>query len=511
MRAFAGCRFCGKFIATGTLESLNAAASNTSSTFVLVAQTAVTWPQQELFMHFSGDRNPMHIDPVAARRTPPGAGVVYGMHMVLWALDQLVAGAHVDRSLGIVSVRFLKWMYLEDTVSLWFCAGVKSRFELRVGELVALSCFLQSGLAHDQPERPHRHSTVSQRREVPATLLLHEIEGKHGQAPIADLSASETLFPSLARTFGPRLAAEIATCSYVVGMEAPGLHSIDSVADWVIAPSLAAGRSVLSYEGIAVDPRFRRVRIRIAGGWIAGTLEAFVRHAPVRQATMEQVKQQVLSGEFLGMRALILGGSRGLGEIAAKCIAAGGGQSVLTYASGLQDAECVAAEIRDHGGSVSILRYDAREAPAPQLADVTGPFTHLLYFASGRMFRQKGELPCAECLVGHNAIYVQGFHDLCVELLRPESGRVEPGRKLVAFYPSSALLDDPATSATEFAASKAAGEQLCQEMERSLPRLQILVARLPRLLTDQTAPMFPERFPDAVAVLLPFFRQWNAT
>ena len=43
-------------------------------------------------------------------------------------------------------------------------------------------------------------------------------------------------------------------------------------------------------------------------------------------------------GEFANVRALVIGGSRGLGEITAKIIAAGGGDVWITYRRGKEDA-----------------------------------------------------------------------------------------------------------------------------------------------------------------------------
>ena len=48
---------------------------------------------------------------------------------------------------------------------------------------------------------------------------------------------------------------------------------------------------------------------------------------------------------FAGQRSLIVGGSRGLGEVTAKIVAAGGGYPVITYMESKDEAERVAAEI----------------------------------------------------------------------------------------------------------------------------------------------------------------------
>ena len=51
------------------------------------------------------------------------------------------------------------------------------------------------------------------------------------------------------------------------------------------------------------------------------------------------MQEKVDSTSFSGQVALIVGGSRGLGEITAKILAAGGAKVFLTYATGRQDAE----------------------------------------------------------------------------------------------------------------------------------------------------------------------------
>src|ERR1700722_15967829 len=45
---------------------------------------------QERFASVSGDWNPLHMDPISSRRTQFGRPLVHGVHLLLWALDQVL-------------------------------------------------------------------------------------------------------------------------------------------------------------------------------------------------------------------------------------------------------------------------------------------------------------------------------------------------------------------------------------------------------------------------------------
>jgi len=63
------------------------------------------------------------------------------------------------------------------------------------------------------------------------------------------------------------------------------------------------------------------------------------------QAAVDVVRGAATRDEFGRFRALVIGGSLGLGEIAAKIIAARGGDVWIPYHEGREDAERVNREI----------------------------------------------------------------------------------------------------------------------------------------------------------------------
>jgi len=104
---------------------------------------------------------------------------------------------------------------------------------------------------------------------------------------------------------------------------------------------------------------------------------------------MASIAPLVSKAEFHGVRALVIGGSRGLGEVAAKLVAAGGAHVTITYKSGKADADAVAAEIQKWGGRCEAMAYDVRREAAPQLAALQQPPTHIYYFATPTIAQRK--------------------------------------------------------------------------------------------------------------------------
>jgi hypothetical protein len=64
---------------------------------------------------------------------------------------------------------------------------------------------------------------------------------------------------------------------------------------------------------------------------------------------------------------------------------------------------------------------------------------------------------------------------------------------------------------TEYAMAKAAGEILCKDMEDVLAPLRVVVARQPRMDTDQTATFMPVDSTPALEVMLPLIRDVQGT
>src|SRR5437879_962428 len=76
-----------------------------------------TFEDQLEFAEISGDWNPMHVDPIAARRTIYGGVVVHGIHSLLWALECVAQTTGGKRGLAHLKTEFKRQMHLDDVIS----------------------------------------------------------------------------------------------------------------------------------------------------------------------------------------------------------------------------------------------------------------------------------------------------------------------------------------------------------------------------------------------------------
>lgn len=457
---------------------------------------------QEGFAALSGDRNPIHMDGLAARRTQAGAPVVHGVHLLLWCLDRAARELPNLSELASLRMRFEDFVYIGDSVEAVLIQQRTPglRMDLRSRGLVVVRL---SGTFGPRRPAPEGEPVATQilRPAAPAVIGFEELHDRSGRAALPDLERAAAAFPDLARALGARRVAALIATTYLVGMICPGLHSV--FGGMTVDLCDDAGADCLDFRVTKTDPRFRSGYMKIAGGGLAGTVESFVRLPPVAQAGTDEIAGRVSADEFAGQTALVIGGSRGLGELTAKLLAAGGATVTITYAAGEADARQVAAQIVAAGGVCDVVRYDARRAAEAQLNPDAG-FDALYYFATPFIFKKTGGLFNRQVFDEFAAFYVDGFYDVVRCLAKRRTAGIS------VFYPSSVAVTEPVGGMAEYAMAKSAAETLCAYINTTERNVSIVTARLPRLPTDQTASLTEIETADPMTELLPILRAVHA-
>ena len=468
----------------------------------LLAERDFVAADQERFAAVCGDRNPIHMNPVAARRTLAGFPVVHGIHILLWCLDSLFRYLPKVAPLASIRVSFERFIYVGDRVQAVLAHHDQQR--LRLEMLVEGTRAVRLDTAFGDP-RPNQATQINEplfQPPEPLVLTFEEMIDCHGQVPL--FSAPNRvcrMFPAAADALGVQRVAGLACSSFLVGMVCPGFHSIYRGLNLSTVLLRDCDRDALKFRVTYSDPRFRLIRLDVSGcGW-AGSLDAHARPEPIDQPDLPSIATRVGPGEFNNASALVVGGSRGLGELISKIITVGGGHVTLTYSVGETDARRVQAEIIAYGGSCDVIHYDVRRNARDQISRLSSCPDQVYYLPTPAISRRKSSLFSQQRFQEFFAFYVTGFYDLCREL------RLRFGKGLSILYPSSVYIDSRPDNMTEYAMAKAAGEVLCADIQKFESPGRILVRRLPRLPTDQTASLVNITTAEPISVILPIVRE----
>lgn len=422
-----------------------------------------------------------------------GAPVVHGVHLVLWAIDRWLASVEYPVRITALKAVFRKPVYLDREVALELKHASHQAVEFAgrcsdVGVL-ELAVRVDRGSRHADVDRgdwstPTSPDVVS--REAAATAC--------GEIPIAiDDARARTLFPHLCERVGLAQLAELLATTRLVGMHCPGLHSLFSGLS-LEAHQATAGRSV-RYEVADAKLKYSMIPVRVNGPSLRGTLDTFYRPPPTT-SVMADVVRAVARDSCVTQRALVVGGSRGLGEAFAKAIAAGGGQVCLTYHRGAGDAERVIGEIRDAGLHADAFALDVL-SPSSLVTEwpLRKPPTHLYYCATPTLHSARmgatldvGEL---DLLIRY---FVVGLH------ATTQAAIALGANPIVVWTPSTTLLEAP-SGAAMYCTAKAAMEEFCKHLPSLLP-VTVLCPRIGRVDTDQSASLVQRQTASTLSVAI---------
>jgi acyl dehydratase/NAD(P)-dependent dehydrogenase (short-subunit alcohol dehydrogenase family) len=453
---------------------------------------------QHRFAALSGDANPFHVDPVAARRLMYGQPVVHGVHTLLWVLDRWLAGI-AEPALRLTSVRaeFRQPLRLGQAV-FWSCTANGER-QARLEAATDTAKIATVVVRWQEAGVPSPAADRAPGLETPHDLAVGAISGVAGTVPASyDHALAAALLPvASAKLPGDQFAALLAS-TRVVGVRVPGLHSLFNHLD--LRDARDSGDQV-HYAVESFDERFARVVVTLRGSGLAGTLSAIVRPAPVQQPSYAVVARSVRAGEFAGQRALVIGGSRGLGEIGVKQLAAGGAEVRFSYHQGETEAAHLTAEIAAGGGRATPFRHDARERN-PGLEDLLREFrpTLLFFFSTPSVAgAPRGRF---DPMLFHDLcrVYVDGF--LAVFVAAAGAGSL-----VGAMQPSSIFVEELPAGMAEYATAKTAAETMIATLRAGHPQVRFHTPRWGRMLTDLAASVLAADTADPLPVVLAALRR----
>jgi hypothetical protein len=299
----------------------------------------------------------------------------------------------------------------------------------------------------------------------------------------------QQLFPSLFSQVSHRDIDFLLTITRIIGMRCPGEFALFRGFTWKSSKT-SLDRPV-QYSVDAVDQRFRLLKIKIQSPFAQVATEVILRKPPITQSPYSEIQSVVRANEFRGIRALVIGGSRGLGELTVKALAAGSAEVLFTYLHGGNDAQSL---VDLTGPNVSTMQFDMMESK-PALLTQFGA-SHLFYFPTPHIEKQPTNSWDEDLYKRFFEMYVTKFRSLLISV-KPKS----------VFFPSSVFVSSNEVGFSEYVRAKAAGETFSKEWEIAHPGTKIVIGILPPLVTDQTTIRLGEDTSKNILDLLPWIRK----
>jgi len=391
-----------------------------------------------------------------------------------------------------INVRFLRPIYLNEDIQCWWNEAAQ-QLTLYSGEL--LLTLINLKIAEVIPQNILL-TEFAKSRSMPSEPTFSDCSGLvmqplkiHGN-PVA----LQKNFPFASRAYGWATISEIAALSYVVGMDCPGLHSlfaslkIKIIQNEKLNPYFSVTRS---------DERSNSLKMSVVAHTLSGEIQAFYRPSPTHGSSICNIAQHIKRDEFKNVHALIVGGSRGLGALTAKIITAGGGKVIITYNVGKAEADELSKVIDEFGGDCQSIQMTVNRSAS--LPANLPKFNQLYYFATPKILSARNSEFNDELFKDFSEIYVDSFESICCQVMRL-------GNFCSIFYPSTTFIDDKLTGFSAYIEAKIAGEILCSQLNKN-KLLEIMVPRLPKMLTDQTQSFLKSNVDNSLNIMLPLVRE----
>ncbi|MCW5797578.1 MAG: SDR family NAD(P)-dependent oxidoreductase [Nitrospira sp.] len=335
--------------------------------------TTVRFTKQDLarFSAASRDRNPLHISEDYARTTPYAEPVVFGLLGLLAGLGQL--SKRNDRHLRHISVEFRNPLCLDVPYRFDIIESPTDNTRVKLYDMTRL--MMTATLAF----MPGQDGTQSSSFPEVWCAADPEDRQKNTLIPgtrVTGIYAPQTEeFSRVVERWGlvgkgatPHQIAAMMWASYVVGMHLPGKRAVFWRLTLEFHDVDPPREDPFSYDAAVEDLDERYDLLRSVGTLSAGSLPyatahmwAFVRQDSPRPSLRRISDLLPESEQLKGKRALVIGGSRGLGAAIAQALASQGCTVLLTYQHSTAEAEHIRASLGERSARLELAQGNAAD------------------------------------------------------------------------------------------------------------------------------------------------------
>ena len=422
---------------------------------------------------------------------------MYGVQQVMLCLEEFAQQMQHPVFITGIKAEFRRPLSVGENFEIDLSSeAAEARMSVREGAGIFSKVSLQyetvesTGVPSEEAELTQK--PTSPNRDVPVTW-----EEKTGYDP----ELCRELFPNAERIIHALNLGVLLASTRIIGMRYPGLDSLFRGFNLHFSHHDRVG-GVMTCMGTPLQSLFGECSVKVESELVQGELSAFFRPPVIQYNPISVLLKKKLVGDFSRQRALVVGGSRGIGMQCARLLAIGRGGVQTTYNKSITNTMNLLHELRDYGCPAEAVQLDAVQPSADSLEKIRAfAPTHLYYFATPKI-SPSGKTISEEKFSTFCRYYIFALNRF-IEQLRPMGLRN-------VFAPSTVFVDELPKDMTEYAMAKEAMECWGRAMNADKKKgVRVYMPRFPRIHTAQTQALLPVEAADAEDILFPEMQQFE--
>ena len=441
------------------------------------------------FAKLSNDFNPIHVDSLYAWRSMFGKQLVHGIHQVLICLEDLAKN-------------------INDKI---FISKISAKFEYPAGvnEIISIDNIKFSETYSEYVIKNERGLTLTILKVNYKKKSFNDVNFKlidYSMSPLEPTNFSKEnlveplyydktflkeLFTDLSCYVSPVNLAVLLASTRIVGMKYPGLNSIYNDFTFEFNENAKLSNSI-HYSVSDKHITLNMLNIKFDDTFVSGQIKAFIRPVAPKYKTLKELNGLLPVNSFKNQRALIIGGTRGIGLQCLRLLATAGASTLFTYFKNSHEANKIVEEFAKESIDTNYLQVDVSNLSKESLETIKAfnP-TSIYYFATPKILNNNSNLD-ENLLQKFISYYVIGLDKILVSL----KSEIKP----LLFVPSTVYLDEKPTNLSEYIIAKSASEMFLKLLEKK--GYKIYNPRFPKVSTEQTMSLFKQKTVEPEEVLL---------
>lgn len=441
------------------------------------------------FAKLSNDFNPIHVDPLYAWRSMFGKQLVHGIHQVLICLEDLAKNINEKIFIFKISAKFESPAGVNETI----CID-NINFSETYSEYVIKN---ERGLTLTTIKVNYKKKSFNDVKFKRIDYSMSPLEPTNfaKENLVEPLYYDKTFFKELftysSFYVSPVNLAVLLASTRIVGMKYPGLNSIYNAFTFEFNENANLSNSI-HYSVSDKHITLNMLNIKLDDTFIRGQIKAFIRPVAPKYKTLKELKGLLPVNSFKNQRALIIGGTRGIGLQCLRLLANAGASTMFTYFKNSNEADKIVEEFANESINTNYLQVDVSNLSKESLETIKAfnP-TSIYYFATPKILSNNSNLD-ENLLQKFISYYVIGLDKILVNL----KSEIKP----LIFVPSTVYLDEKPTNLSEYIIAKSASEMFLKLLEKK--GYKIYNPRFPKVSTEQTMSLFKQKTVEPEEVLL---------